>query len=185
MCMVLHLTKICQEPFSYNRRFRQLTDEAFPLPTHCQCNQDQERSLIKANDKGLAHKQTVHITKLEAQIQLLHRKNVTPRENTQHKCFNCQRPGHLFYDCMHKQSQPGQPSPPRTNWFPTGAQKYVSHYQAFFLLHSLDNLLDWGNDLQKLFNLIKCKFLHVGIGNPNFKYSTGVVSLEVVKEEKD
>ena len=56
------LSKIRQEPFesllSYNRRYRELADEAYPPPAHGGCNQDQERALIKAYGKGLAHDTT-------------------------------------------------------------------------------------------------------------------------------
>ena len=52
------LSKIRQEPFesllSYNRRFRELADEAYPPPADGGRNQDQERALIKAYGKGLA-----------------------------------------------------------------------------------------------------------------------------------
>lgn len=52
------LGKIRQEPFesvlSYNRRFRELADEAYPTPAGEGRNQDQERTLIKAYGKGLA-----------------------------------------------------------------------------------------------------------------------------------
>lgn len=53
------LTKIRQEPFesilSYNRQFRELADEAHPRPAQGARNVDQERALIKAYGKGLAH----------------------------------------------------------------------------------------------------------------------------------
>ena len=52
------LSKIRQEPFesilSYNRRFRELAEEAYPTPSQGQRTQDQERAIIKAYGKGLA-----------------------------------------------------------------------------------------------------------------------------------
>ena len=50
---------------------------------------------------------------------------------------------------------------------------------------SLDNLLNWENDWQMLFNLSESKAIHIGKGNPNFQKSTDGVSRDQVKEERE
>ena len=51
--------------------------------------------------------------------------------------------------------------------------------------NSLDSVLEWGNDWQMLFNLSKCKVLHVGKNNLKHQYCMGGLPLNHVIEEKD
>ena len=57
--------------------------------------------------------------------------------------------------------------------------------QARSLQNSLHSVLKWGQDWQMLFNLNKCKDLHVGRNNPNVQYFMDGIPLENVTEEKD
>ena len=50
---------------------------------------------------------------------------------------------------------------------------------------SLHKALSWGKDWQMLFNLSKCKVLHIGRNNSKFNYQMNSVSLEKVTEEND
>ena len=49
----------------------------------------------------------------------------------------------------------------------------------------LDNLSQWSNDWQMLFNIDKCHVLHIGKKNPEFMYRWGNGTLETTEEEKD
>lgn len=50
---------------------------------------------------------------------------------------------------------------------------------------TLDNLVRWAEDWGMLFNIQKCKVMHIGAKNPSFKYNMNGIDLEVVREEKD
>ena len=56
---------------------------------------------------------------------------------------------------------------------------------AHILQSALHSILKWGHDWQMLFNLNKCKVLHVGRNNPNVQYVMDGIPLENVTEEKD
>ena len=49
----------------------------------------------------------------------------------------------------------------------------------------LDHLQAWSQDWQMLFNVSKCKILHMGRNNSNYEYSMGSRVLEAVESEKD
>lgn len=53
------------------------------------------------------------------------------------------------------------------------------------LQRTLDRLMDWAKEWGMSFNLDKCKIMHVGNNNPNFKYTMGGRELVEVEEEKD
>ena len=50
---------------------------------------------------------------------------------------------------------------------------------------ALDNLNTWSHDWQMLFNVSKCKIIHMGNKNSNYKYRMGGRVLDVVDSEKD
>ena len=49
----------------------------------------------------------------------------------------------------------------------------------------LDNLQTWSQDWQRLFNVSKCKIIHMGSRNNEFEYTMDGKQLEVVDSEKD
>ncbi len=53
------------------------------------------------------------------------------------------------------------------------------------LQQTLDRLYAWAEQWGMVFNLEKCKIMHVGRNNPKFKYSMGGVELAETEEEKD
>ena len=53
------------------------------------------------------------------------------------------------------------------------------------LQDDLHTLCQWSNDWQMLFNVSKCKVLHVGRNNPEFAYQMNGVELQSIDEEKD
>ena len=57
--------------------------------------------------------------------------------------------------------------------------------QALSIQSSLESVTKWGNEWQMLFNLDKCKVLHVGKNNIKHQYSMGGNPLDNVSEEKD
>ena len=57
--------------------------------------------------------------------------------------------------------------------------------EANKIQESLHRTLMWGNDWQMLFNLSKCKVLHVGYNNSKYDYFMNGATLEKVTEEKD
>ena len=50
---------------------------------------------------------------------------------------------------------------------------------------ALDNLMEWSEEWQMLFNVDKCHVIHAGRGNHQFEYFMGGRSLETVDCEKD
>ena len=50
---------------------------------------------------------------------------------------------------------------------------------------ALDNLNSWSHDWQMLFNVSKCKIIHMGSKNRNYNYTMGGRVLDVVDSEKD
>ena len=53
------------------------------------------------------------------------------------------------------------------------------------LQDSLNKLVNWANDWGMIFNVSKCKIMHIGRNNPEHIYSMGGVQLASVDEEKD
>ena len=53
------------------------------------------------------------------------------------------------------------------------------------LQETLDGLFEWANKWGMQFNLSKCKIMHVGRNNPEYKYTMGGVELQEVEEERD
>uniref|UniRef100_A0A452HPE5 Reverse transcriptase domain-containing protein n=1 Tax=Gopherus agassizii TaxID=38772 RepID=A0A452HPE5_9SAUR len=49
----------------------------------------------------------------------------------------------------------------------------------------LDDLVNWSNSNRMKFNSEKCKVMHLGINNKNFRYRLGTHQLEATEEEKD
>uniref|UniRef100_A0A452HYE6 Reverse transcriptase domain-containing protein n=1 Tax=Gopherus agassizii TaxID=38772 RepID=A0A452HYE6_9SAUR len=49
----------------------------------------------------------------------------------------------------------------------------------------LDDLVNWSNSNRMKFNSEKCKVMHLGINNKNFRYTLGTHQLEATEEEKD
>jgi len=49
----------------------------------------------------------------------------------------------------------------------------------------LSGLMAWSKEWQMLFNVNKCKVMHLGYNNPSVDYYMDTVQLQVVKEEKD
>lgn len=57
--------------------------------------------------------------------------------------------------------------------------------QAFTMQDNLQKLYEWSLEWQMLFNVQKCKCLHLGYNNPAYDYYIGDERLETVTEEKD
>ena len=53
------------------------------------------------------------------------------------------------------------------------------------LQQTLDNMVEWAATWGMMFNIPKCKIMHVGRNNPCFEYNMSGVKLTVVEEEKD
>jgi ribonucleases P/MRP protein subunit RPP40 len=53
------------------------------------------------------------------------------------------------------------------------------------LQKTLDNLCEWANKWEMQFNVAKCKIMHVGRGNPCYKYYMNGTELQTVDEETD
>ena len=53
------------------------------------------------------------------------------------------------------------------------------------LQNDLHRILKWSEDWQMLFNIDKCKVVHIGRNNKSFKYSLNDKDLKTVPEEKD
>jgi len=53
------------------------------------------------------------------------------------------------------------------------------------LQKDLQRLLDWSREWQMEFNIDKCKIMHIGSSNRNFRYYMENQELQVVKEEND
>ena len=49
----------------------------------------------------------------------------------------------------------------------------------------LQILFDWAKEWQMKFDIDKCKVMHIGNSNKNFKYCMDSKELETVQEEKD
>jgi ribonucleases P/MRP protein subunit RPP40 len=49
----------------------------------------------------------------------------------------------------------------------------------------LDHLCEWASTWQMQFNVAKCKIMHVGRGNPGYKYYMNGTELQTVDEETD
>ena len=60
----------------------------------------------------------------------------------------------------------------------------LRNMHAHLLQNALHSILKWGHGWQMLFNLNKCKVLHVGRNNPNVQYVMDGIPLENVTEEK-
>ena len=53
------------------------------------------------------------------------------------------------------------------------------------LQNDLAMVYKWSEDWQMLFNVDKCKVLHIGRSNPSSSYSMGGKVLEAIDDEKD
>ena len=53
------------------------------------------------------------------------------------------------------------------------------------LQRTLDKLMEWAKEWGMSFDLDKCKIMHVGNNNLNYKYTMGGRELVEVEEEKD
>ena len=53
------------------------------------------------------------------------------------------------------------------------------------LQNDLDKLLSWAEEWQMLFNVIKCKVMHIGHRNSGFRYCMNGTELDTVDREKD
>jgi hypothetical protein len=53
------------------------------------------------------------------------------------------------------------------------------------LQRTLDALCDWARTWAMQFNIAKCKIMHIGRNNPNFKYSMNGIELKEIEEEVD
>ncbi|MGE5822757.1 MAG: reverse transcriptase domain-containing protein [Nitrososphaerota archaeon] len=53
------------------------------------------------------------------------------------------------------------------------------------LQNDLKNLCEWSNEWLMLFNIEKCKVMHIGYNNGNAKYEMNGMTLEEVNEERD
>jgi len=49
----------------------------------------------------------------------------------------------------------------------------------------LRNLVVWSNEWQMLFNVEKCKVMHLGCNNPKVNYVMDATQLQVVSEERN
>jgi len=49
----------------------------------------------------------------------------------------------------------------------------------------LRNLVVWSQEWQMLFNVEKCKVMHLGYNNPKVNYVVDATQLQVVSEERD
>ena len=49
----------------------------------------------------------------------------------------------------------------------------------------LHNLVSWSKEWQMLFNIDKCKVMHLGYNNPKVNYVMEATQLQEVSEEKD
>ena len=63
--------------------------------------------------------------------------------------------------------------------------KVQSDLDSSILQGDLQRLFDWANEWQMEFNIDKCKVMHIGNSNKNFKYYMDSKELEMVQEEKD
>ena len=63
--------------------------------------------------------------------------------------------------------------------------KIQSDMDNITLQEDLQRLFDWAKEWQMEFNLDKCKVMHIGNSNKNFKYYMDNKELEKVQEEKD
>jgi len=52
------------------------------------------------------------------------------------------------------------------------------------LQNDLDKLLSWAKEWQMLFNVIKCKVMHIGHRNSGFRYCMDGTELDTVDEER-
>lgn len=53
------------------------------------------------------------------------------------------------------------------------------------LQRDFKKLFEWSEDWLMLFNLDKCKMMHIGYNNPRVMYDMSSQIIEVVEEEKD
>ena len=63
--------------------------------------------------------------------------------------------------------------------------KYSLDMDNITLQEDLQRLFDWAKEWQMEFNIDKCKVMHIGNSNKNFKYYMDNKELEKVQEEKD
>jgi hypothetical protein len=66
-----------------------------------------------------------------------------------------------------------------------GAKEIKSVEDRHKLQQVLNNLYDWSKRWGMEFNIPKCKIMHVGRNNPEYKYTINGQELSVVEEEKD
>jgi len=64
-------------------------------------------------------------------------------------------------------------------------KKVQSELDWACLQQNLQRLLDWSREWQMVFNVEKCKVMHIGCTNRNYRYHMDQKELEVVEEEKD
>ena len=57
--------------------------------------------------------------------------------------------------------------------------------EAFTLQENLQKMYDWSIEWQMLFNIQKCKVMHLGSKNMKYDYFMGEERLESISEEKD
>lgn len=68
----------------------------------------------------------------------------------------------------------------------TKGAKYVrSEEDRLALQQTLDDMVEWADRWGMLFNIPKCKIMHVGYGNPKFEYKMRDTALAETKEERD
>jgi len=63
--------------------------------------------------------------------------------------------------------------------------KIRSADDASSLQRDLDRLVQWAREWQMMFNVKKCKVMHMGRKNPRYQYKMNGQILETVKQEKD
>jgi ribonuclease P/MRP protein subunit RPP40 len=64
-------------------------------------------------------------------------------------------------------------------------RKIGSESDAQALQQDLHNMFAWSQEWLMLFNVAKCKVLHIGRNNPRYEYEMNGVKLEAVEEERD
>jgi len=77
----------------------------------------------------------------------------------------------------------------------TGISKFADDTKIYHMINSstaienlrsdLHNLVAWSNEWQMLFNIEKCKVMHLGYNNPKADYVMDGSVLQCVSEEKD
>ena len=66
-----------------------------------------------------------------------------------------------------------------------GANVVEDESDAEQMQRDIDAMVEWGRQWEMVFNVDKCKVLHLGRNNKQFKYRLGDVEMKVADEEKD